>query len=144
MLTPGSPAPDFSLLDQHRAVHALSAYRNKRVLIYFYPKDDTPGCTKEACAMRDSYADFEAAGVKVFGVSADSPESHKLFAEKYRLPFALLSDPDKKVIESYGAKGLIMNKRISYLIGPDGSIEKAYLDVDPTTHAAEILKDLAR
>lgn len=142
MLAVGTEAPDFTLQDQDDRAQTLSRYRGGYVLVYFYPKDDTPGCTAEACAIRDAYGDFERAGVKVFGISADTAESHKQFAEKYQLPFSLLSDPTREVIVAYGAKGEPYNKRISYLIAPDGTIGKAYPEVDPTTHGGEILKDV--
>jgi peroxiredoxin Q/BCP len=135
-------APNFKLLDQNGKEHSLAYHRGSYVLIYFYPKDDTPGCTKEACVIRDVYKDFESNGVKVFGISADSVESHKKFAEKYQLPFTLLSDPEKEVIKIYGADGTLYTKRISYLVGPDGMIEKVYPEVDPTNHGTEILKDI--
>jgi len=136
------PAPNFKLLDQDGKEHTLAYHRGSYVLIYFYPKDDTPGCTKEACIIRDMYKDFESNGVKVFGISADSVESHKKFAEKYQLPFTLLSDPEKKVIKMYEANGALFTKRISYLVAPNGMIEKVYPNVDPTTHGAEILQDI--
>ena len=98
MLATNAPAPDFSLLDQDETVHKLSDYTGQLKVIYFYPKDDTPGCTKEACAIRDIYHDFEKLGVKVFGVSKDTPAKHKKFAEKYELTFTLLSDPDANMI----------------------------------------------
>ena len=142
MLTTQTLAPDFKLLDQYGKEHTLSYHRGNYVLIYFYPKDDTPGCTKEACVIRDMYTDFESNGVKVFGISADSVESHKKFAEKYELPFTLLSDPTKETIKTYGGDGLIFNKRISYLIDPTGTIAKIYPKVDPTTHGGEILRDI--
>ncbi len=142
MLTINTTAPDFKLLDQNNKEHSLSYHRNSYVLIYFYPKDDAPGCTQEACAIRDIYKDFESNGVKVFGISADSVESHKKFAEKYQLPFTLLSDPKKETIGAYGANSVPFTKRISYLISPDGVILKAYPKVDPTHHSAEILKDI--
>ena len=142
MLDIKTPAPNFKLLDQNGKEHTLAYHRGSYVLIYFYPKDDTPGCTKEACTIRDMYKDFESNGVKVFGISADSVESHKKFAEKYQLPFTLLSDPKKEVIKAYGADGAIFNKRISYLVGLNGMIEKVYPKVDPTTHGLEILKDI--
>ena len=142
MLDIKTPAPNFKLLDQNGKEHTLAYHRGSYVLIYFYPKDDTPDCTKEACTIRDMYKDFESNGVKVFGISADSVESHKKFAEKYQLPFTLLSDPKKEVIKAYGADGAIFNKRISYLVGLNGMIEKVYPKVDPTTHGLEILKDI--
>jgi len=135
-------APDFKLSDQDAKVHSLSDHKGGYVLVYFYPKDDTPGCTAEACAIRDAYKDFESNGVKVFGISADSVASHRQFAEKYGLPFTLLADPTKEVITAYGASGFPFNKRISYLIGPDGMIAKVYPKVDPAHHGVEILKDI--
>lgn len=134
-------APDFTLLDQDRNPHKLSDYSSDYVLIYFYPKDDTPGCTKEACMIRDNYAEFEEKKIKVFGISADSPESHKKFIEKYHLPFTLLSDENKAVAKLYEADGLFL-KRISYLIGPGSQIIKFYPNVDPANHATEILADI--
>ena len=142
MLEVKTLAPNFKLLDQNGKEHSLLSHRGSYVLIYFYPKDDTPGCTKEACVIRDMYKDFETNGVKVFGISADSVESHKDFAEKYQLPFTLLSDPKKEVIKIYGAGGIPFTKRISYLVGPDGAIEKVYPKVDPAHHGVEILKDI--
>jgi len=142
MLNIKTLAPDFKLTDQNSNEHALSGYLGSYVLIYFYPKDDTPGCTKEACVIRDMYKDFQSNGVIVLGISSDSVESHKKFAEKYGFPFILLSDPEKKVIKVYGANGVIGTKRISYLIGKDGKIEKIYPKVDPAHHGVEILKDI--
>jgi len=149
MLLHGKDAPDFVLTDQHGQVHALQDQKGKWTLIYFYPKDDTPGCTKEACAIRDVYNDFEKLGVTVFGVSKDSPSSHKAFAEKYALPFTLLSDESGEVIQAYkawGGKKLFGRSlegilRISYLIDPHLTIARAYPKVDPANHALEILRD---
>ncbi len=145
MLKIDKKAPDFKLQDQDGKIHKLSDYVGKLVLIYFYPKDDTPGCTKEACAIRDNYEDFEKLGVQVFGISKDTPESHKKFEKKYDLPFTLLADTKREVIKKYDAIkeifGNIGTKRISYLIGKDGKILKIYPKVDPTTHALEILED---
>jgi peroxiredoxin Q/BCP len=142
MLKEKTPAPNFKLLDQNNEEHSLAYHRGSYVLVYFYPKDDTPGCTKEACVIRDMYTDFKSNGVKVFGISADSVESHKKFAEKYQLPFTLLSDPKKEVIKMYGADGALFSKRISYLVGRSGIIEKVYPKVDPAHHGVEILKDI--
>ena len=146
MITIGDKAPDFKLKDQNGKEHSLAYHKGSLIVLYFYPKDDTPGCTTEACAIRDVYNDFARAGVKVFGVSKDSVESHKKFEEKYKLPFTLLSDPDRDAIEKYDAKKMIFNsvgtKRITYLIGKDGKILKIYPKVDPTTHAGEMLKDI--
>ena len=146
----GSPAPQFSLPDQHGTEHSLSQYLGKWVLLYFYPKDDTPGCTKEACAIRDADPDLSSLGAVVLGVSADSVTSHKKFAEKYSLAFPLLADESKEVINAYGVWGdkKLMGKeyegilRTSFLIGPDGVIEKVYENVKPEAHAAEVLEDL--
>lgn len=142
MLKTNTKAPDFSLTDQDGMMRTLSGSHGDYVLVYFYPKDDTPGCTKEACVIRDMYEEFERVGVRVFGISADTVESHKQFAEKYSLPFRLLADPTKSTIAAYDASGPMLSKRISYLIDPDGAIVKAYEDVDPTTHGGEILKDV--
>ncbi len=141
MLKKGAKIIDFSLVDQDNVVHKLSDYSSGSVLLYFYPKDDTPGCTKEACMITEVYDDFKKVGIKVLGVSADSPESHKKFKQKYNLPFTLLSDIDKKVIKDYGAFSILFTKRISYLIDK-GIIIKVYPKVDPATHAMEILKEI--
>ncbi len=143
MLEVKTMAPDFRLPDQNGILQSLAEHRGKYILLYFYPKDDTTGCTKEACVIRDAYQDFEKYGVTVFGVSADSVESHKKFAEKYHLPFTLLSDEKRKVIILYGAnKGFASTKRISYLIDSQGMIIKTYPKVDPTEHGGEILADV--
>lgn len=141
MLKQGEKIIDFTLRDQYNVEQKLSDYASARVLLYFYPKDDTPGCTKEACTITEVYDDFKKVGIVVFGVSADSPESHRKFREKYNLPFTLLSDPDQKVIKEYDAFALPFNKRISYLI-ENGVIKKVYENVNPATHAMEILKDI--
>ncbi len=149
-LAAGQMAPDFSLPDQDGAVHALSSYRGKWVLLYFYPKDDTPGCTKEACAIRDSFPNFGALDAVVLGVSVDSVESHKKFAEKHKLPFTLLSDEGKEVVEAYDVWGpkkfmgkeFLGTARTSFLIDPSGRIAKIYEGVKPETHAEEVLTDL--
>jgi thioredoxin-dependent peroxiredoxin len=122
----------------------------KWTLLYFYPKDDTPGCTKEACAIADVYKDFKRQGVMVLGVSKDTPKSHKKFAEKYSLPFTLLSDPTMEMMDKYGAfvekkmygKVVRGTNRISYLINPEGKIAKVYPQVDPAGHALELLADI--
>ena len=143
MLTQGLIAPDFKLPDQNGEMHSLLQYRGRYVLIYFYPKDDTPGCTTEACTIRDLYADFESNNVKVLGISADTSASHKKFSDKYNLPFTLLADTEKSVIKEYGANKIPMGiNRISYLIAPDGTIAKTYPKVTPADHGAEILKDI--
>ena len=135
-------APDFTLPDQNGTVHSLSGYRGQWVLVYFYPKDDTPGCTKEACSFRDNLPNFDKLNVKVLGISADKPESHAKFVNKYGLNFTLLADPNRSAIKSYDAGGLT-TKRISYLIDPSGHIYKIYPKVKPIEHAEEVLADLA-
>lgn len=150
MLEIGNKAPDFSLLDDTGTERTLNSELGKWVVIYFYPKDDTPGCTKEACAIRDIYNDFAKLGVTVFGVSKDSVASHKKFKEKYELPFSLLSDESTEMIQVYGAwqeksmfgKDYLGTIRMSYLINPAGEVAKVYPEVSPTEHALEILKDL--
>jgi peroxiredoxin Q/BCP len=138
-LKPGDIAPDFVLTDESGVEHRLSDYRGKPVVVYFYPKDDTPGCTKEACAFRDDNPLFEELGVRVFGISYDTPESHRRFKAKYDIPFTLLSDSDKSVAKSYGAAGLIFPKRVTFIIDENGKISKVYEKVSVTTHSREIL-----
>jgi len=137
----GDKAPDFTLVDQDSTEHTLSEYFGKKIVVYFYPKDDTPGCKKEACSIRDNYALFEENDIVVFGLSYDSPTSHKKFAEKYDLPFTLLSDVDKTVAKLYDSDGLFMAKRNSFLIDTDGKIFKIYKNVDVTSHTSNILDD---
>jgi peroxiredoxin Q/BCP len=150
MLKIGKKAPDFSLPDQDGGARSLSEFKGKRVVLYFYPKDDTPGCTKEACAIADMYNDFKKHGVVVLGMSKDTPKSHKKFAEKYNLPFTLLSDKTGEVIEQYGAwneksmfgRTFLGIVRMTYLIDETGKIAKVYPDVDPATHALQLLEDI--
>jgi thioredoxin-dependent peroxiredoxin len=149
MLRVGDEAPNFSTDaiagDQTIPVHLID-YRGRRVVLYFYPKDNTPGCTREACAFRDGYAKLQNWGIVVFGCSVDSADAHRAFAKKYSLPFPLLLDPDKKVARAYGADNGIpilgLDKRITYIIGEDGRIETVYPQVDPGTHANQIIHDL--
>lgn len=150
MLKISHRAPGFSLLDQDAHTHTLIQYVGQWVLLYFYPKDDTPGCTKEACMIADAYKDFKRLKVTVLGVSKDTTKSHKKFAEKYSLPFTLLSDPTMAMMNTYGAfveksmygKTVRGTKRISYIINPKGKIVAAYPDVDPANHALLLLKDI--
>lgn len=136
----GAQAPDFSLPDQDGNVQSLASYRGKKVALYFYPKDNTPGCTKEACSLRDGYADLNAHGIAVLGVSHDSVASHQAFAKEHTLPFTLLSDSNKEVSSLYGAKGWFgMTKRITYLIDEEGMIIKVLNDIDVRDHAQQIL-----
>jgi len=149
-LSVGDKAPAFELPDQAGTVHRLQDYAGKWVLLYFYPKDDTPGCTTEACMLRDNYDSFKKIDAVVLGVSIDSPKSHGKFVTKYDLPFTLLADEEKKTVEDYGVWGLkkfmgreyMGTKRVSFLIGPDGTIAKIYEDVKPAAHAEEVLNDL--
>ena len=148
----GSVASDFSLPDQFGTVHRLRDQRGSWTLLYFYPKDDTPGCTKEACAFRDHFPAFKKLGIKVFGVSIDPVKKHSAFVTKYKLPFLLLADVDKIVVHAYGVwqKKKFMGReymgtmRWSFLIDPRGRIKKVYTDVKPETHAEEVLGDLKR
>jgi len=125
---------------------SLTDYHGKRVILYFYPKDDTPGCTKEACAFRDGFAKFQGAGLTVLGCSVDSSDAHRKFIKKYSLPFPLLLDPDKKIATAYGVVNGIpilgLDKRVTYVIDEDGRILKVYPNVDPAIHANQILADL--
>lgn len=149
-LKTGDKAPDFRLSDQNGITHSLSDCRGKWALLYFYPKDDTPGCTAEACAIRDNFPQFGELDAEIFGVSVDSEQSHKKFAEKYHLPFPLLADPAKELVEKYGVWGekKFMGhhyegiNRTSFLIDPRGIIVKIYEKVKPAGHAEEVLKDI--
>ncbi|MHC5541924.1 thioredoxin-dependent thiol peroxidase [Singulisphaera rosea] len=148
MLEPGHPAPDFTLSDQHGASTTLSALRGTKVVLYFYPKDDTPGCTTEACAFRDARTDYENAGAKVIGVSPDDAASHKKFAEKFDLPFTLVADTDHRVCEAYGVwqeKNMYGRKsmgvvRSTFLIDREGVIRKVYPKVKVDGHSDAVLE----
>ena len=149
-LKEGEVAPKFTVATSGGGKISLADYLGKNVILYFYPRDDTPGCTKEACAFRDHFADFKKAGVVVFGVSPDSVKSHDKFVEKFKLPFTLLADEDKKIVEAYGVwgeKSFMGRKylgvfRVTFLIGPDGKIRKIWPLVKPEEHAAEVLAAL--
>jgi peroxiredoxin Q/BCP len=145
----GDLAPDFStnaIVGEQTIPIRLADYHGHPVVLYFYPKDGTPGCTKEACAFRDGYSKLARWGIVVLGCSVDSEDAHRAFAKKYGLPFPLLLDPDKKIAESYGAKNGIpilgLNSRMTFVIGPDGRILKVYHKVDPAIHADEIIQEL--
>ena len=147
----GKKAPDFTLTNAEGKKVSLSDFKGKDVVVYFYPKDDTPGCTKEACGFRDLWKDLRKAGVVVLGVSADSPASHTKFAQKYKLPFTLLSDPDRKVMTAWGAYGdkMMYGKkttgviRSSVWIGPDGVVRKHWKKVaDAAKHPAQVLEQV--
>jgi peroxiredoxin Q/BCP len=146
----GSQAPDFSLPDENGDLRRLSDYRGKVVVLYFYPKDDTPGCTTEACGFRDQYQDYEKADVPVIGISPDDVKKHQKFKTKYNLPFTLLADTDHTVCELYGVWGRkkFMGKeydgvfRTTFLIDKDGTILRVFENVKPEGHSQEILKVL--
>ena len=147
----GKAAPAFTLADADGKNVALASFAGKNVIVYFYPKDDTPGCTKEACGFRDGWKDLQKAGAVVLGVSADSGASHKKFAAKYKLPFTLLSDPDRAVMETYGAWGekVMYGKKVTGVIrstvwiGPDGKVKKHWGRVrEAATHPDEVIAAL--
>jgi peroxiredoxin Q/BCP len=146
----GDAAPDFSAATHGGGMVSLAGFKGQNVVLYFYPRDDTPGCTKEACAFRDHFAEFQKRGAVVLGVSTDPVQSHGKFAAKYKLPFTLLADEDKKIVQAYGAwgeKSFLGRKyqgtnRVTFLIGPDGRIRKIWPKVKPDEHAAEVLAEL--
>ena len=150
MVEEGKPAPDFELHTDAGESVKLSDFRGKPVVLYFYPKDDTPGCTKQACGIRDSYDEFEQRGAIVLGVSPDEETSHVKFKEKYDLPFTLLADPDHKVAEDYdvwkqksfAGKKYMGIERSTFLIDSEGKVAKVMRRVKPDTHAAEVLAAL--
>jgi thioredoxin-dependent peroxiredoxin len=144
MIKAGEPAPPFSLTDAAGKRVALEDLAGRDVVLYFYPKDDTPGCTKEACAFRDRMNDYATADIQVYGVSLDSPESHREFREKYGLNFPLLTDVEGRASEALGVLGdRGMARRVTFLLDPEGRISKVYPEVSPETHADEILDDAA-
>ncbi len=146
----GIPAPEFEMLDDTNTLRKLSDYRGRNVVLYFYPKDDTPGCTKEACNFRDDYSAYDQAGVVILGVSPDSVQSHVKFKQKFQLQFPLLADEGHKVCDLYEVWGpkKFMGKsyegvlRTTFLIGADGTIKHVYENVRPAEHSAELLKEL--
>ena len=150
MLKKNTTAPDFELLDENGKLHKLSDFKGRNVLLYFYPKDDTPGCTTEACEFRDDYDEYEKGGVVILGISPDSPKSHKKFKEKYNLPFTLLADEDHHVCEMYGvwAKKSMYGReyygvlRTSFLIDEEGKFIEIFENVKPKGHSQQILSML--
>jgi peroxiredoxin Q/BCP len=148
MLEEGKKAPDFIAKNQNGEKVKLSDNKGSRVVLYFYPKDDTPGCTKQACSLRDGFATFKKKGIKVFGVSIDDEKSHQKFIEKYDLPFDLLADTDKKIVEKYGVWGeksmygrkYMGTHRKTFLIDENGKIVKIFDKVKVAEHADEVLK----
>jgi peroxiredoxin Q/BCP len=149
-LKEGGVAPGFSAARNGGGRVTLADFKGKNVVLYFYPRDDTPGCTREACAFRDHFAEFQKRGAVVLGVSTDPVKSHDKFVEKFKLPFTLLADEDKKIVEAYGVWGgkTFMGRkylgtfRVTFLIGPDGRIKNIWPKVKPEEHAAEVLAAL--
>ena len=149
-LQEGDKAPDFTAATQNGNRISLADLKGRHVILYFYPRDDTPGCTKEACAFRDHFAEFTEKGAVVLGVSTDSVAAHQKFVKKFKLPFTLLADDDKKIVQAYGAWGekTFMGRkyqgthRVTFLIDPDGRIKKIWPKVKPEEHAAEVLAAL--
>jgi len=145
-LKPGMPAPAFSAQDQNGRTVKLADFAGKStVVLYFYPKDDTPGCTKEACSLRDGFAAIKAKGAVVLGVSADDVTSHAAFSEKYHLPFPILADPGHAIIDAYGVRMPVMGiaKRVTFIIGRDGVIREILSDVKAAEHDQQVLRALA-
>jgi len=144
----GTPAPEFELADQTGQLHSLEDYHDQWVVLYFYPKDETPGCTTEACEFRDNIFAFRDLNVQILGISLDDVDSHKKFAEHHNLPFPLLADTGGATSTAYGVKtkmfGMTVAKRQSFIIGPDGNIVKHYDKVNPDGHSVEILDDLKK
>ena len=142
----GIPAPEFELSDQDGQLHSLEDYRDQWVVLYFYPKDETPGCTTQACEFRDNIFAFRKLNAQILGVSMDDAESHKKFSENHGLPFPLLADTEGTTADAYGVKTKMMGwtvaKRQTFIVDPDGNIARHYVKVDPDEHAAEVLADL--
>ena len=144
----GSVAPNFAAKDANGETIRLKDLRGQKVVLYFYPKDDTPGCTREACSFRDAFADFKKRDIKVLGVSKDSEASHSKFAAKYKLPFTLLADPDHSIADAYGVYGekkfmgrtYLGVKRVTFLIDEKGKVKKVFEKVKPEEHAREVLE----
>jgi peroxiredoxin Q/BCP len=140
-LSAGSQAPGFESVDQNGNKVRLSGFRGKTVVLYFYPKDNTPGCTAEACSFRDDMEPIAEAGIKVLGVSADGVDSHKKFEKKYNLNFTLVADPDRKIIDEYGVRGAFGTaRRVTFLIDREGRIRHIWPKVSPRGHSAEVLE----
>ena len=147
-LSVGEKAPDFNLLDQNNRSVSLDSFRGQHVLLYFYPKDDTPGCTTEACNFRDDYSSYQNAKIVILGVSPDSSASHKKFQDKYQLPFTLLADENHQVCDLYKVWGPKKSfgkeydgvHRTTYLVGPQGIIQEVFQKVSPAKHSAQVLE----
>ena len=149
-LKAGDPAPAFTALTNGDGKISLADFKGQNVILYFYPRDDTPGCTREACAFRDHFAAFQQKGAVVLGVSTDPVKAHDKFVAKFKLPFTLLADEDKQIVSAYGVWGqksflgrkYLGTHRVTFLIGPDGTIKKIWTQVKPTEHVAEVLAAL--
>ncbi|MGB8700946.1 MAG: peroxiredoxin [Thermosynechococcaceae cyanobacterium] len=141
-LAVGTSAPAFTAKDTHGNTVSLSDFSGKTVVLYFYPKDDTPGCTKEACSFRDNYADYQGKDIAVLGVSGDNEISHQQFTQKFSLPFPLLADTDRAIMQAYEVDGGGYAKRVTYVINPQGAIAQVYTSINTETHATDILADL--
>jgi thioredoxin-dependent peroxiredoxin len=141
-LSVGDTAPNFTVKDTTGNTVTLASYTGKQVVMYFYPKDDTPGCTKQACSFRDNYAQYISKGITVFGVSMDDESSHQAFAAKFDLPFPLLADTDGAIAKAYDVEGGGYAKRVTYVIGADGKISHVYTTVKTDTHATDVLTDI--
>jgi peroxiredoxin Q/BCP len=150
-LKAGDVAPEFSAATSGGGNVSLASFKGKPVILYFYPRDDTPGCTKEACAFRDHFAEFKKRGAVVLGVSTDPVKAHDKFVEKFKLPFTLLADEDRRIVTAYGVWGeksfmgrkYLGTHRVTFLIGPDGRIKHIWPQVKPDEHAAEVLAELS-
>jgi peroxiredoxin Q/BCP len=142
-LSIGDTAPNFTVKDTNGNTVTLSDYAGKTVVLYFYPKDDTPGCTKEACSFRDNYNQYLSQGITVFGVSMDDEASHQAFTSKFNLPFPLLADVDGSITKAYDVEGdmngIRYSKRVTYIVGGDGKISQVYTTVNTETHATDVL-----
>lgn len=141
-LTAGTKAPEFTAKDTNGNTVSLSDYKGKTVVLYFYPKDDTPGCTKEACSFRDNYSQYQGKDIVVFGVSMDDETSHKAFTDKFNLPFPLLADTDGTLTKAYDVEGGGYSKRVTYVIDGSGQISKVYSSINTETHATDILAEI--
>jgi peroxiredoxin Q/BCP len=146
-LSVGDTAPNFTVKDTHGNVVSLADYAGKPVVLYFYPKDDTPGCTKEACSFRDNYQQYLSQGITVFGVSMDDEVSHQAFTQKFNLPFPLLADTDGTLTKAYDVEGemngMRYSKRVTYVIGGDGKIQQVHTSINTETHATDILAGMS-
>lgn len=141
-LNVGDTAPDFTVKDTNGNSVKLSDYAGQKVVLYFYPKDDTPGCTKQACSFRDNYEQYTSKGIPVFGISRDDEASHQRFTEKFSLPFPLLADTDGAITKAYDVDGGGYAKRVTYVVGTDGKIAQVFTTIQTDTHAIDVLQQI--